>query len=111
MLLPGAVRDGPNGGEQFVRHEVPDCNSSCTAVREVQIEAGEVVASGCEGLSIAQRVDLVDGDRLVLVGNAVGAGAVSAEEHIPAEFGIGGVVIVVRETIEMPEQAAAGVRV
>jgi hypothetical protein len=111
VLLPGAVRDGPNGGEQFVRHEVPDCNSSGTAVREVQIEAGEVVASGYEGLSIAQRVNLLVGDGLVLVGHTVGAGAVRAEEHIPAEFGIRRIVIVVWETIEAPEQAAAGVRV
>jgi hypothetical protein len=83
VLLAGAVSHWSDRGEEFVCGEVPQLDGCRAGALEVEVEPADVVGSWCERLAVAKRVNRRVGYRLLLIGNAIGAGAVRSEEHIP----------------------------
>jgi hypothetical protein len=110
MLLARPVSQRPDGGQQSVCCEASDLNCCVAATLEEEVQAGNVVRVRREGLSVAQRVDLLCGDSLLLVRDAVGPSGIGPEEHVPSQL-VGGVVVVVGEAGQVPEEASTRIRV
>jgi hypothetical protein len=112
MVLTGTVHDGTDRCQQRVRCEIAEFDCGGSGGKEVQVDTGDVISGRRERLAVAKRVDLIVGDCLMLIGNTVRAGAVGAEEHVPTELAVGGVIVVVGEAGEAPEEAptCVGVR-
>jgi hypothetical protein len=87
----------PNAGQQRIRGEVAKLNARDAAGLEVQVQSGNIVPRRRERLTVAKRVNLVTGNRLVLIRLAVLSSTVCAEEHVPTELGVAWIVVIVGE--------------
>jgi hypothetical protein len=106
----------PKAGDQCVGCEVPQLNRRRAGRVEVEIEAGDVVGGGREGLSVTKGIDLAVRDRLMLIGWAVRTRTIGAEKHIPTgrDYGDrsregGGVIVIVRRARKPPEDTTCRV--